>query len=66
MLLKPKLDTKGIQNWAVTERLILLFASRVNHPGMEQGILSKTGMGYRGTSADLLRAQRCTTGVSAE
>ena len=36
----------------------------VDHPRMTQGILSKTGMEYRGTSDNLVRAQRCTHGVN--
>ena len=37
--------------------------ARVDHPGMTQGNISKTGMGYKGTRDDLMRAQRCTHGV---
>ena len=39
------------------------FVTRVDHPGMTQGILRKTGMGYRGTREELVQAQRCTRGV---
>ena len=34
--------------------------ARVDHPGMTEGILSKTGMGYKGTRNDLVRAHGCT------
>ena len=37
--------------------------ARVDHPGMTQSIFSKTGMVYRGTRDDLVRAQGCTSGA---
>ena len=40
--------------------------TRIDNPGMTQGLPSKTGMGYRGNKGnrdDLARAQGCTHGV---
>ena len=48
-------------NWKTTDSLPC--TTRVDHPGMTHGILSKTGMGYMGTRDDLERAQGCTHGV---
>ena len=46
-------------------RSVRLFplTTRVDHPGMTQDILSKTEMGYKGTTDELVRAQGCTHGV---